>query len=322
MDKILLCKKLNKMTIEDIQYKIFKALPPGRVLAAHTEDKHFYEVTDIDPHPKYPSVTERLGALKDPSISNFKMNQALGYVRENFPKFTPLNIEEHMGQAARMSSDIFEDAGDVGSKIHDVRERYFTDWINAGSRPDKSIMEYIPSDLGIQDQRIVSASRSLDKFISDYHYEPIATELKVYSHEMKLGGTLDDIGFMYLVSDKGNTECIHELMYKPNHLKEVRCLKCQFRAKKVLALIDLKSSNQIKDHYFLQVAMYYEMFKKLVRLKMDRFYILKVSKIDGSYILQEIKNMSKVIACAKHVIKISDGIDMIKGMMKKPTFKI
>ena len=310
------------MTIKEIQQQIAIALPKGRVLAAHTEDKHFYEVTDIDPHPKYPSVTEKLSCLKDPSINNFKMNQALNYVKENFPKFNPLNIAEHMGYAARASSDIFEDAGDVGSKIHDVRERYFSDWIDKGIKPEKSILDYIPSELGIKDQRIVSASRAIDKFVSDYDYEPIATELKVYSHEMKLGGTLHDLGLMSIIKDPGDVNCEHDFMRKPNDLNEIRCLKCNYKAKRISALIDLKSSNQIKDHYFFQVAMYWDMFKKLTKIKIDRFYILKVSKTDGTYILQEIKNMSKVVRCARYIIKISEGIDMIREMMKKPTFKI
>jgi hypothetical protein len=310
------------MTTKEIRQKIAIALPPGRVLAAHTEDKHFYEVTDIDPHPKYPSVTEKLACLKDPSLNNFKMNQALGYVRENFTRFTPTNIEEHMGYAARASSDIFEDAGDVGSKIHDVRERYFSDWISAGVRPEKSILEYIPSDLGIQDQRIVSASRAIDRFVSDYRYEPIATELKVYSHELKLGGTLDDIGFIRIISDKGDPKCEHDLMQKPNDLNEMRCSRCNYKARKTLALIDLKSSNQLKFYYAYQVSLYDIMFRKLTGINPEAYYILKVSKTDGSYYLQEIKNMRAIAKEAKNIVSIDNCNEMIKESFKKPSFKI
>ena len=111
-------------------------------------------------------------------------------------------------------------------------------------------------------------------------------------------------------------------MQKPNDLNEIRCSRCNYKAKKTLALIDLKSSNQMKEHYFLQVAMYYEMFRKLTGIKIDRFHILKVSKTDGTYFLQEIRDMGMVIECAKHELKLSDGMDKIREMMKKTAFKI
>ena len=280
-------------------------------MAAHTDKEHFYKVDENT----YPSVTAKLACLKDPSLTNFKMNEALRYVFAHFGEFTAENIMHHLAEAEKMPSDIFEDAGDIGTEIHNIRETYFSNWIKLGRTPTVKAVSSIPLDTGIQDTRIVSAMRALDKFIDDYRYEPVATELKLYSHKLKIGGTLDDIGWMHLPVRPGSADCVHDFIGNG-------CAKCDYKVKRVLALVDLKSSNQTKFYFAYQVAMYYAMWKELTGIKLDKFYILRVSKTDGTYALQEIYRMPRIVKYAKHVLRVDEGNEIIKESFKKPTFKI
>ena len=269
-----------KLTPKQIRKKILELLPEDKVVSCHNEKGHFYSV---DGGPAYPSVTGKLQILKDESIINFKMNRAIDYIYQYWPKFTEVNVMEHLELASRASADIFEDAGDIGSEIHDYRAEYFDDWILTGKRP-QNILSYIPS--AQEDIRAISALRALKKFIDDYEYVPIASELKVYSHKLEVAGTLDDIGMI------------------------------KINGKKKLLLLDIKTSNQFKDHYFFQVALYYVMFYQLTGIRPDKVFILKLSKKDGTYQLEDLKRPSVLATYTKAMIRVNEGLEYIKSLRR------
>src|SRR3990167_6243518 len=107
--------------------------------------------------------------------------------------------------------------------------------------------------------------RALQVFCIKENYIPIATELYVYSDKYNIAGTLDDVGMM---PDKNG--------------------------KMQLVLMDLKTSNQFKDSYFLQVTLYWYMFKKLTGLIPKRNFILKLNKEDGTYKIEDILRIGKI----------------------------
>ena len=255
------------------------SMPEGMITTRHTDEGHFYAVNKNGVEVIYPSVTGKLQIFKDESLMLYKMNRALDYVFGNYPLFTSENIMTHLEAAGKASADILEDAGDIGRRIHGYTENYFRDWIKNEERP-ADILSYIPKEE--YDIRAVSALRALGKFCTEKSYTPLATELYVFSHILKCGGTLDDIGMM------GDD----------------------------LVLLDLKTSNQFKDHYFFQVALYYFMFKELTNLKINKCYILKVSKEDGTYKLEDLKNPSKLINYARSIIRVNDGLRYIKTLRK------
>lgn len=277
---------MTKLTPKQIRRKILESLPEDEVVTCHNEKGHFYSV---DGRPPYPSVTGKLQILKDESIINFKMNRAIDYIYQHWPKFTEVNVMEHLELASRASADIFEDAGDIGSEIHDYRERYFSDWIKRNRRPG-NILSYIPKNR--EDIRAISALRALKKFIDDYDYIPIATELKVYSHKLKVAGTLDDIGMITI------------------------------DGKRKLLLLDIKTSNQFKDHYFFQVALYYVMFYQLTGIRPEKVFILKLSKKDGTYQLEDLKRPSTIATYTKAMIRVNDGLEYIKSLRKNNQKKV
>ena len=305
---------LNKMkwNVEEIRKIIRERIPEGSVVLAHNERGHFYKPAKGDNEPMFPSVTGRLQVLKDESLINYKMNRALEYVFKNYPGFDDKNIMTHMEAAERMSADIFEDAGDIGRDIHDYRQKYFNHWIKTGKRLD-NILNFIPPDKN--DIRAVSALRALEQFVINRNYRPIITELPILSLKLKVGGTLDDLGLMDNILRIGDPECEHEII-ESQKTNFSHCVKCDRKIRTEFVLMDLKTSNALKDHYFFQVSLYYEMFRKLTNLKPERCFILKLSKEDGTYKIEDLKRPGRIARYARSMLITNEGIDFIKNLRK------
>lgn len=315
-----------------IRARIAEVLPEGRVIPRHSENGHFYEVIDglFTTPPIYPSVTGKLQVLKDESISNFKMNRAIEYVFGNYKAFDDSNIMEHLDKAANVSGGILEDAGDIGRRVHDYRERIFKDWLAKGVRPTDFLSFIPPEDV---DVRAVSAIRALQKFVEERDYTPIACELLVYSHKLKTAGTLDDLGLLRNVIRAGDDpKCDHmaDTLF-PDRQGVVRascvinsgngkhtCVKCNYQFRYELVLIDIKTSNQLKDHYFFQVCLYWKMFWQLMGRDWmpERCVIVKLSKTDGTYKIEDLKRPARLAQYASFMIKTNEGIDFIKSLRK------
>ncbi len=319
--------RYNPQTLRD---QILDALPEGFVMPEHSERGHWYRVNDLDHGtPLYPSVTGKLQILKDEGLANWKMNKALEHVLQHWTEFNELNIFDHIEKASQISTDIFHDAGDIGTTIHSIRERIFDQWIATGVRPG-DFQSFITDD--IRDIRAVSAIAALEKFCIEHNYRPIITEFMVYSHKWQTAGQLDDIGLMNIEIRPGTPGCDHLnndvfgsrrscIISDPDKNFD-RCMRCGAKWKVVLVLLDLKTSNRFKDHYFFQVAMYYAMFRKLTGLKPDHAFILKVSKENRTYALEELKRPATIAAYANHVLKANDGLKFIKTLRKDNQKKV
>jgi hypothetical protein len=308
-----------KWVAEEIIARINATLPEGSVVPQHTDDGHFYRVMPDD--VVYPSVTGKLQIIKDESIANFKANRALDFVFANYKDFTEDNILKMLEVASHQSSDILEDAGDIGSQVHEYREEYFNDWIKEGKRPEKPILSYIPEEK--YDIRAVSALRALESFVNDYNYVPLKCEMLVYSHELKTAGTLDDLGFMDFVVTPGDSECDHkDHIFESQKTNRRTCVKCGYKVKRELVLLDLKTSNRFKDHYFFQVALYYLFFKKITGIKPDKCIILKVDKENGKYKIEDLKRPARLAMYGKYLVKTSEGIEYIKSLRKDNQRKV
>jgi len=209
-------------------------------------------------------------------VANWKLARAMDYIFQHFPEINNENILEYLDKAKKAPQLEFENAGNIGREVHGWREEWFGRIIKGDERDSRLISSSSPP--------VISCCRAIQKFVSDYDYHPIACELYLADHKFKLGGTLDDIGFV------GGE----------------------------LSLVDLKTSNiGDKNSYFHQVALYYLMFWRLYKIRIKKFYILHVSKTDGTYNLIEIKNMPQLIKEAKLVLKLSDALDRLTESKKK-----
>lgn len=299
--------------IHEVRDAIDKALPPGAVVPRHTDEGHFYGVPSGN---VYPSVTGIIGYVKDPSIQQFDMNEALRYVESHIHEVVvdgELDMFKAMDllhEAKKAPKGVLMDAADIGTKIHDRREKYYQDWIDTDVRPN--IEDYY--DVNQDDVRLVSAMRALNKFCDEHEYIPIRCEMLVYSDKFQIAGTLDDLGMVNTILRKGDKKCQHDMFYNEY---ESRCMKCDLKRVWQVCLTDLKSSNQFKDSYFLQVALYQMMFVDLTGIKPKRNFILKTSKTDGHYKIEELKKMPSLIANAKRVIMAAQAMNKVKEIRKK-----
>ena len=325
------CMRYDPAALRSI---ILSALPPGLVVSEHTAEAHFYRIGELDgsaithgtTSPLYPSVTAKLQIIKDEGLSNFKMSRALEYVSIHWSKFSDANYMEHLALAERMPADIFEDAGDVGTRIHDIREKIFTNWIETGVRP-ADFASFIPAH--DPDIRVASAIAALRKFCEERAFWPIVTELKVYSHKFGVAGTCDDIGLMREEVRRSDVEgCDHKIetgasTIIPHATKNFDyCIRCNAKWKWVLVMLDLKTSNRFKDSYFLQVAMYFDMLRKLTGLKPEKCYILKLSKEDRTYKLEDLKKPISIARYIGPLLKLNDGLVFIKELRKDNQRKV
>ena len=292
------------------------ALPPGAVVPRHTDGGHFYGVPNGG---VYPSVTGVISYVKDPSIQQFDMNEALRYVETHIHtamvggEVDFMKVMDVMHEAKKAPKGVLVDAGDIGTKIHDKREEYYQDWIDTGKRP---LIEKYYTDQ--DDVRLISGMRALSSFCDDSGYIPIRTEVMVYSDKYRIAGMLDDVGMVNTVIRKGDRACQHELWYEG---MKTRCDKCDHKRQWQFCLTDLKSSNQFKDSYYFQVALYIMMFTDLVKVKPERSFILKVSKTDGRYSTEELTKMPQLVAGAKKVIAAAEAVEKVKQLRKKSNAK-
>ena len=303
------------MNPASLRQLILEKIPEGSVIPRHTDTEHLYEVVPAG-NKIYKSVTTRLQVLKDEGLMNYKMNRALEYVFANFHKINGDTIMDIIANAKEVPGGILKDAGDIGTRIHKYREDYFNQWIKDGVRPPDSTLFIPASD---PDVRAVSGMRALQDFVIKENYIPIICEKLVYDTEYEVAGTLDDIGLIGTVNRSGDQGCEHQMMSPAKDHKHVyiqKCLHCDRKVSYVLALPDLKTSNQFKDHYFFQVAMYYMMFKKLTGLRPKRCFILKVSKEDGTYKIEELFMINRLVAYAKSMLKVNEALDFIRGLRK------
>lgn len=297
--------------VAKLRERIFEKIPESAIKPEHTEEGHFYRRSY---GALFPSVTGKLQVLKDESLINYKANRVAEYIFANFSKMNEGNLMEHLNTAKEVAGNNMKDAGEVGTRIHSYREKYFNAWIESGVRPEHAIDFIDPADV---DPRAISGMRGIEKFCIDTGYIPVVSELLVYDDEFMVAGTLDDIGLIPTVIHEGNPSCRHDFMVRMNSVtsKEM-CILCGRKTLFDLVLPDLKTSNQFKDHYFFQVAMYYWMFKTLTKLKVKRAFILKVSKEDGTWKIEELRELNQLIKFAKSMIRVSEALTFIKKLRK------
>lgn len=146
----------------------------------HDEFGHYYQMNG----KRYPSVTGRLKLLKDDSLANWKMNQALEFIREHHKRY---QLEDLLSLAAEAPVKTFKNAGNIGQQVHSIREEAFRKWI------DTDLFHPMDIHQGL-DPAVVSGARAIHKFLHETKYQPIAVELYLADDSLEIGGSLDDVG--------------------------------------------------------------------------------------------------------------------------------
>jgi len=64
------------------------------------------------------------------------------------------------------------------------------------------------------------------------------------------------------------------------------------------------------------------MFRKLTDLRPERCFILKLSKEDGTYKIEDLKKPGILVRYAKSMLKTNEGIEFIKSLRKDNQKKV
>lgn len=278
--------------ISELRQQIKVRTAELKIEPRHTDKAHFYYVPEVD--KVFSSVTAEHRHLKDPSLRNFEKNEALRYVRTNWEAFSPENIEDHLKQAFAAPILNRDQSGSIGDFIHLYRHIYFRSWIETGSRPEGRI-----EDIARKNQSeipngffpsVLSGCAGLDKFLDDTGYQPVGCEIPVYDVKTEIAGSLDDVG----------------------------------KIKNETVLLDVKSSNQLKDIYTLQVMDYKKMFYHLYKIRIDKILIVKTSKLDRTYQLEWFKSEQQEagLKANYHLHKFNRYWEKIQELRKPITTKI
>lgn len=287
---------------------LFKSKP--EVKPAHEENKgHFY----ISPTTgeKYHSVTFFTSFIRDPALGLWRMNKALEFVKENLRRidsFTEARLPggvDLFEQAKQAPESEFLLAGSIGTAVHKWREEFFKAWIEMEvcQIPDAEIDAWpLPKDAAPE---VISGCRAIKKFLKETGYIPVACELALVDDELKVGGTIDDLGVFpnkeKIYMTEGEFTGSYKIKYNP-----------------YLGFVDLKTSNQgKKPAYAYQVRGFYQrMIWKTFKVKPKKTYILHTSKENGSYDLIDLTNMSFLEKSIKNLVQMSRDYDTVTEAFK------
>jgi hypothetical protein len=248
----------------------------GKLVPAHDELGHHYRFVEDD--TIVDSVTTKM-IIDKPHLAKWSGRMAAEYVIQHRNQIDT-NAEEVIRLASLAHEDIRDTAGDIGTRAHDVIEKYVLQWLTTAEKPKNILTHCDPFD----EPQVKSAVRAAERFFNEYQLIlPIASELLVGDKELGVAGTLD------LLALEGDKVCV----------------------------VDWKTSNAVNDDYAIQVAVYGELFKRMTGIKIDKYYIVKLSKKDGTYELHEVLEPRRALAAAKGVFKAYDWFKNDRDKLKK-----
>ena len=258
------------LTRQIIQEKVV-----GKIIPKHDAFGHHYQLPDgiiVD------SVTTKL-IIDKPHLIKWSIRMAFEWLEQEnrWSKITPENREEYLKGATLAHTDVRDDAGDVGSRGHDVVEKYMIEWIIQGERP-LDIKELVP--IGSH-YRVTAIARSAEAIFRKYDCIPVATEIIVGSSKYNCAGSLDAL---VIVNGK-------------------------------LELWDWKTSNSVSDGYAMQVAAYKKFFELMTGLKIHKCRIMKLDKYSDKFKVYEIPNVNEAFKAFVAISKVYDWVNNGKNKL-------
>lgn len=252
------------MEVREIQ-KIISEKVTGVWVAAHDDKGHHYRNTKTG--KVVDSVTTQ-NIIEKPHLVPWAAGLAVKYFIERMDLYDRSQSIESESNAQLIKDcklafrAVRDAAGDIGTMAHDVVENYLKEWIATGVRPS-DIRNFLNDDI---DPRVWAAARGVEELLKDPNIQPIATELLVGSDKVDGAGTLD---FLLLINGK-------------------------------LWIWDWKTSNQVSDHYAIQVAAYKDMLEEMTGLKVFGTAIIWMSKDLAKVKIYDIPYINRAYAVFKH----------------------
>lgn len=248
----------------------------GKLVPAHDEFGHHYRFVEND--CVVDSVTTKM-IIDKPHLAKWSGRMAAEFVIQHRDQIDT-NAQEIIRLASLAHEDIRDSAGDIGTRAHDVVEKYVLDWLATAEKPQNALSYCDPFDV----PQVKSAVRAAERFFNEYQrIQPISSELLVGDEKLGVAGTLD------LLALEDGKVCV----------------------------VDWKTSNAVNDDYAIQVAVYGELFKRMTGIKVEKYYIVKLSKKDGTYEMHEVLEPHRALAAGKGVFKAYDWFQNKRDKLKK-----
>lgn len=241
--------------------------------------KHVYTNRD-DLFLKYVSTTTKLKVISNPIWAEWRMNRMAEWIEANpfNPKVEPW--KDYIRKAKQYPEDLFKEAGERGTLVHDYANKYFRDWIKDNKKPE-SILTYVANE---KDTIVWSALRSLEAWVNKSDYIPLASELVLWNDDLGIAGTMDNVGVI------GND----------------------------IVGIDLKTSNNLREDYELQLSDYAEMFWSFTKIRLRYGVVVKLDKDYGQEddfdLVPDLKTRYKTYL---HASNLYDDMQIIREERKK-----
>lgn len=319
-----------EITAKNIRAIIAEKIPEGDIYECHNEIGHRYGYRPTN-KVAY-SVTTKTGILDlSPHLKKWAAGLAVEHIDSNWKNVADnKGVSKELRKAAVMAHvDMFHDAGDIGTRGHKICEEYSLKWIETGKNPG-DIRKFIIGE----DVRLYAIARSFEHFCIDFEAEPIVSELLVFDDKDEYGGTLDSLMFITKIIQKGSSLCDeqlnifgskgkpHDWWYYGKDNRKMKCGTCGAKAKKVFALVDIKTSNDvIKPEYAMQVSAYKKALWRLTGLRPEETLILQLNKDLMKYNVARVLNPVKAYGAFRHVAKTFDWLQDGQSKIVPYTFK-
>ncbi len=317
----------GKLTLQkSIESKLSTVFYDGRVVPEHTQYEHFYRDT-LD-GSLYPSVTGALQVINKPYLKQWAANRAVEHMQQWAAKMDSINrleLYNELEVAKKAHTIKLETAGSWGNDGHHIVDKYVDLWIKEGQKPSLSILSLADSDISNEGK---CAALGAEKFFNDYTLFPIASERKIVSKKHRIGGTLDGLYLIGTVYKKreGDKNCKHKWLEKTP--EKLRCSHCGREELLQIALLDIKTSNQILTlEYALQVSCYgYGILGEMCGIKPKINWILQLDKNKPKYTIGVIDEPKKAFDAFLTAHKLNQYIkknpDAVRMLITKEVIKL
>ena len=235
----------------------------GIWIPKHDEKGHHYLHSETG--TLVDSVTTQ-DIIDKPHLIPWAVEMGLNYYFDRQEFDSPDNRPRLIKEAKLAYRTTRDDAGAVGTSAHGVLDKYVTEWIKTGIRPDS--VKY--TDRPCLDARSIAGIRSGLQLFDRYNIIPIASEIIVGDVKAKSAGTLD--------------------------------LFCLFEGKPWI--IDWKSSNRVSGNYALQVAAYCRFFYRMTGVHIKGCDIAHISKDYDKVTLYRVLNLSAAYTAFHNMSKV------------------
>lgn len=291
----------------ELRQKIEAGIPTARVVAAHTENEHYYK--DTEDGAVYPSVTTKTSLLSRAYYKQLAADKAVDHIQQYLlsgAEMTPESLADTFAEARQAHAVALSQAGDWGTEAHDTVDKYLKAWIERGTKPP-SIRDFAAPDISTYG---MCGALSAELFISEHILFPVVSEKKVISKKHKYAGTLDSFFLVGDVKKSGKENCPGHAWIEKNR-ERLKCTWCKTEVKLIPTIIDWKTSNAILGHgamgkyeYALQVGAYRKALIEMTGVQSKQNWIVRLDKGHPKYevgIINDIKHATKMFLAMNQI---------------------